>query len=61
MDPGACGDSAKPIQHHSVNEAPISAQHQPPRIGFDGVLEEIIELDGVSGEAWMTGLEVSHC
>lgn len=38
----------------------MSDQYQPPRIASDGVLEEIIEADEVSGEAWMTGFEVSH-
>lgn len=34
----------------------MSARRQPPRIGLASVLEEIIERDEVSGEAWMTAL-----
>lgn len=33
----------------------MSGQYQPPRIDRDCVLEEIIEVDEVSGEARLTG------
>jgi hypothetical protein len=50
VDPGACEELARPI----------SAQYQPLRIWFDRILGEIIELDEVSGEAWVTDGEVSN-